>query len=206
MQLPRRLPQLLPTQLPSQFRTRSRTAVLNSRDSKSEERSLRDQHCVCASAWRPQLNPNSTPLPSSPPALQDMMTAATPAAGVASAAARDAAPAPATPAGAGAAVPRPPPPPVPAVPAPAVPADAAAGDGYPGPDRYPNYDRYMHAGFAEPYGAGFERPANRPQRNAVPVPVRPEHMDRTELCRYEFGMFSAEASRCTQGVGRSRQL
>ena len=206
MQLPRRLPQLLPTQLPSQFRTRSRTAVLNSRDSKSEERSLRAQHCVCASAWRPQLNPNSTPLPSSPPALQDMMTAATPAAGVASAAARDAAPAPATPAGAGAAVPRPPPPPVPAVPAPAVPADAAAGDGYPGPDRYPNYDRYMHAGFAEPYGAGFERPANRPQRNAVPVPVRPEHMDRTELCRYEFGMFSAEASRCNVGAGRSRQL
>ena len=189
MQLPRRLPQLLPTQLPSQFRTRSRTAVLNSRDSKSEERSLRDQHCVCASAWRPQLNPNSTPLPSSPPALQDIMTAAT---GVASAAAR------------GAAVPRPPPPPVPAVPAPAVPADAAAGDGYPGPDRYPNYDRYMHAGFAEPYGAGFERPANRPQRNAVPV--RPEHMDRTELCRYEFGMFSAEASRCNVGAGRSRQL
>ena len=204
MQLPRRLPQLLPTQLPSQFRTRSRTAVLNSRDSKSEERSLRDQHCVCASAWRPQLNPNSTPLPSSPPALQDMMTAATPAAGVASAAARDAAPAPATPAGAGAAVPRPPPPPVPAVPAPAVPADAAAGDGYPGPDRYPGFDHYMHAGFAEPYGAGFERPANRPQRNAVPV--RPEHMDRTELCRYEFGMFSAEASRCNVGAGRSRQL
>ena len=83
-------------------------------------------------------------------------------------------------------------------------AHAAAGDGYPGPDRYPNYDRYMHAGFAEPYGAGFERPANRPQRNAVPV--RPEHMDRTELCRYEFGMFSAEASRCNVGVGRSRQL
>ena len=192
MQLPRRLPQLLPTQLPSQFRTRSRTAVLNSRDSKSEERSLRDQHCVCASAWRPQLNPNSTPLPSSPPALQDIMTAATPAAGVASAAAR------------GAAVPRPPPPPVPAVPAPAVPADAAAGDGYPGPDRYPGFDNYVHARFADPNGAGFERPANRLQRNAVPV--RPEHMDRTELCRYEFGMFSAEASRCNVGVGRSRQL